>query len=164
MMVVYKFGGASVKDAWGIRNLADIASKEKENLVIVISAFGKTTNALENVLKKWMSGDKSYADLLKQTVSYHSDVLGELIPGKSDTSLQFENQVHELTGYLENTNPGEYDFEYDQIVSYGELWSTIIVAGYLNAAGIPAKWVDIRKLLLTDSRHKIGRASCRERV
>ena len=153
-MVVYKFGGASVKDAWGIKNLADIASKEKENLVIVISALGKTTNALENVLKSWMTGDESYVDLLKQTVSYHSDVLGELIPGKSDTSLQFENEVHELTGYLENTNPGEYDFEYDQIVSYGEIWSTIIVSGYLNTAGVPAKWVDIRKLLLTDSRHR----------
>ena len=153
-MVVYKFGGASVKDAWGIRNLAEIVSGVDENLVIVISAFGKTTNALENVLKKWITGNIEYHELLKQSISYHRSVLDELIPGISDTSLKLEMEVQQLSAYLEKSSPGEYDFEYDQIVSYGEVWSTIIVSGYLNTIGVPTKWVDIRKLLLTDSKHR----------
>ena len=74
LMKVYKFGGASVKDADGIRNLARIVSAEKENLVIVVSAFGKTTNALEKVLKAWISGDEEYKDFLDEIYSYHLSV------------------------------------------------------------------------------------------
>ena len=79
-MIVYKFGGASVKDAGGIRNLKEIVAAVKENLVIVVSAFGKTTNALEKVLKTWIAGDESYKELLENIYSYHLSVTDELFP------------------------------------------------------------------------------------
>ena len=79
-MIVYKFGGASVKDANGIKNLREIVSDVKENLVVVVSAFGKTTNALEMVLKTWMAEDENYKDLLDNIYSYHLSVSGELFP------------------------------------------------------------------------------------
>lgn len=79
-MKVYKFGGASVRDAGGIRNLAVITAREKDKLVVVVSAFGKTTNALEQVLKTWMAGDESYRELLDRIYDYHESVACELFP------------------------------------------------------------------------------------
>jgi aspartate kinase len=153
-MKVYKFGGASVKDAAGIKNLAKIVSKEKGNLVIVVSAFGKTTNALEKVLKVWLGGDKSYSDNLDNIYSYHASVIGDLFPSVNRAKEDLDNSFARLRDYLRKTKKSEYDFEYDQVVSYGEIWSTIIVAEYLIKSGLDAKWVDIRKYLLTDDRHR----------
>ena len=77
-MKVYKFGGASVKDAAGIRNLADCFMKNQDNLVVVVSAFGKTTNALERVLKAWITGDDGYMNLLDEVYLNHLSVINEL--------------------------------------------------------------------------------------
>jgi aspartate kinase len=153
-MIVYKFGGASVTDAKGIRNLKEIVAEVKENLVIVISAFGKTTNSLEKVLKTWITGDESYKDLLDNIYSYHLSVNEELFPkgnlGKSKIDISFAK----LEEYLKKSDAGSYDFEYDQIVSYGEIWSTIIVAAFLKNSGLKAEWVDIRGNLITDDRFR----------
>ena len=81
-MKVYKFGGASVKDESGIRNMAEIVSGVSGDLVIVVSAFGKTTNALEKVLKAWISGDDSYMNLLDEVYVYHHSVINELFTDK----------------------------------------------------------------------------------
>jgi aspartate kinase len=153
-MKVYKFGGASVKDAAGIRNLTKIVSKEKENLVIVVSAFGKTTNALEKVLKAWLDGDKSYRDHLDNVYSYHASVADELFHSGNSAKGKIDNSFSGLRNYLQTSERSTYDFEYDQIVSYGEIWSTIIVAEYLKNCGLDTEWVDIRKCLLTDDRHR----------
>jgi aspartate kinase len=106
-MKVYKFGGASVKDAAGIRNLCRIVSKEPESLVIVISAFGKTTNALEKVLKAWINGDDSYSSRLEEIYHYHQSVNNDLFNCKSDSSGKIEvsfNRLKEklLTGKKRN--------------------------------------------------------------
>lgn len=153
-MVVYKFGGASVKSAGGIRNLAGIVAKEAEKLVIVISALGKTTNSLEQILNKWFAGESEYKDLLISEIAHHKEILCELIPGESNTLSHFQSEAAKLVTYLNDSTPAEYDFEYDQVVSYGEIWSTIIVSGYLNSVAIAAKWVDIRNLLTTDERYR----------
>jgi aspartate kinase len=153
-MKVYKFGGASVKDAEGIRNLAKIVSKEKENLVIVVSAFGKTTNALEKVLKAWLDGDKNYRDNLDNIYSYHASVIDDLFPSGSPAKEETDKSFARLREYLRSTTKTGYDFEYDQIVSFGEIWSTIIVAEYLKKSGKNTEWVDIREYLLTDERHR----------
>ncbi|MFH0843172.1 MAG: aspartate kinase [Bacteroidota bacterium] len=153
-MKIYKFGGASVKDAAGIRNLAKIVSEEKGNLIVVVSAFGKTTNALEKVLKLWLEADNSYKEHLNNIFSYHSAIASDLFgsdnsePGKVDTSFA------DLRQYLIKKEKSGIDFEYDQVVSYGEIWSTTIVAEYLKSTGIKTEWVDIRRILLTDEKYR----------
>ena len=153
-MIVYKFGGASVKDAGGIRNLERIVSEEKENLVIVVSAFGKTTNAMEIVLKAWMSGDERYKDLLDDIYSYHLSVAEELFPSGDTGKDKIDISFAKLEEYLKTEKRSDYDFEYDQIVSYGEIWSTIIVAAFLKHRGLNAEWIDIRGNLITDDRFR----------
>jgi aspartate kinase len=153
-MKVYKFGGASVRDGLGIRNLAEIVSEVSDNLVIVISAFGKTTNALEKVLKAWINDDLSYRHLLDEVYSYHQSVITELFSQKGAVSGSIDNSFAALREYLSGGKKGDYDFEYDQVVSYGEIWSTIIVAGFLKTIISDVEWVDIRGILLTDDRFR----------
>jgi aspartate kinase len=153
-MKVYKFGGASVKDAQGIRNLAKIVTREKDNLAVVVSAFGKTTNALEMVLKAWMENDPKYRDHLDNVYSYHASVAGELFSAADPVRDKIADSFAGLGKYLKSTKRSSWDFEYDQIVSYGEVWSTIIVAEFLRQAGIDTLWVDARKCLLTDTRYR----------
>jgi aspartate kinase len=153
-MKVYKFGGASVKDAAGVRNLGNIVLKEKGKLVIVVSAFGKTTNALEKVLRSWLEGDNLYKDHLDNIYSYHASVAGELFTAGSPAMGRIDASFATLKEYLQSAKKGDYDFEYDQVVSRGEIWSTIIVAEYLSSTGIIAEWVDIRNSLLTDEKYR----------
>ena len=123
-MKVFKFGGASVNDAGGIKNLAHIVTNEKEDLVIVVSAFGKTTNALEKVLKSWLTGNKDYKDELDNIYNYHLSIADELLASDNLAKGRIENSFSRLNKYLTSTKASGYDFEYDQIVSYGEVWST----------------------------------------
>lgn len=153
-MLVYKFGGASVKDADGIRNLAKIVSRIKENLVIVVSAFGKTTNALEKVLKDWMAGDQGYRDSLDKIHDYHDSVISGLFTSPGQVRQKIDNYFVLLREYLESAKKEDYDFEYDQVVSYGEIWSTVIVENYLRKSGLNSKWIDIRGNLITDDRYR----------
>ena len=153
-MKVFKFGGASVKDAAGILNLFKIVSSEKENLVVVVSAFGKTTNALEKVLKSWIDGDDSYTGFLNDVHHEHQLVTNILFDRTSEIKDKIETSFKRLEHYLSTTIKGTYDFEYDQIVSNGEIWSTIIVEGYLKYAGLSTEWIDIRGFLKTDDRFR----------
>ncbi len=153
-MKVYKFGGASVKDASGIQNLKDIISHEKENLVIVVSAFGKTTNALEKVLKTWFSNDANYNVLLDEIYRSHRTITNDLFGTDHEIIHKLDNSFSYLKKYLLKEAKGSVDFEYDQIVSYGEIWSTIIVEGFLRASGMNTEWIDIRRHLITDNRFR----------
>jgi len=153
-MKVYKFGGASVKDAEGIRNLARIISAENGNIIIVVSAFNKTTNALEKVLKACLDGETVYKELLDDIYSYHLSVAEELFPTGNSGKSKIDNSFAKLEEYLVSSKKKDYDFEYDQVVSYGEIWSTIIVAEYLRDSGLKAEWIDIRGNLITDDRFR----------
>lgn len=153
-MIVYKFGGASVKDAEGIRNLSDIVSKEKENLVIVVSAFGKTTNALELVLKEWNAGKQEWINEFNEIRDFHLGVVSQLFNNSGEVELLLGKSFDELKARLSTIKPGDYDHDYDMIVSMGEVWSTIVVEAFLRSRKFNSKWIDIRKLLLTDNRHR----------
>ncbi|MCX6325988.1 MAG: aspartate kinase [Bacteroidia bacterium] len=153
-MKVYKFGGASVKDAGGIRTLAEIVSREQANLVVVVSAFGKTTNALEKVLKAWLIGENVYHSLLEETYKNHQSVIEELFTDKTAVSGKMDISFARLKEYMLSEKRRDYDFEYDQVVSYGEIWSTIIVAEYLKTNFSDVEWLDIRENLLTDDRFR----------
>ena len=153
-MKVYKFGGASVKDAAGIRNLAMIVSVESDNLVVVVSAFGKTTNALEKVLKAWLAGDNVYKSLLEEIYKNHHSIIEELFTDKTKAAGNIDNSFARLKEHLFSEKKTDYDFDYDQVVSFGEIWSTIIVAEYLTANFSDVEWIDIRENLLTDDRFR----------
>lgn len=154
-MKVYKFGGASVRNADGVRNLRKIIGDER-HLFIVVSAMGKTTNALEKVFEGVQRGDPSAsAEHVAALRAYHAGIIDDL--WHRPTRLE---RVDELFAELDRTAAGEgyapVDAElwYDRIVAYGELLSTVIVSEYLNAAGVRNRWIDMRRCLLTEQRHK----------
>lgn len=153
-MRVFKFGGASVRDAAGIKNLGDIIGSSSDHPVIVVSAFGKTTNALEKVLNQWIAGDKAYSESLKNILEYHLSSINDLQLNGHEVRNDIESSFGKLMKYLESGSRKEYDFEYDQIVSHGELWSTMIVAAYLGSRYPEVVWKDIRQYLITDNRYR----------
>jgi aspartate kinase len=153
-MKVYKFGGASVKDAEGIRNLLNIVKAEPNNLVIVVSAFGKTTNALEKVLKGWLSGEELYNTLLDEIYRGNLSVINDLFGQNSEAGAKIEVSFALLRDYLLTAFKGKYDFEYDQVVSFGEIWSTIIVAENLKMNLNEVEWCYIRENIKTDDRFR----------
>ena len=153
-MKVYKFGGASVRDAAGIKNLAKIVSSENSGLVIVASAFGKTTNDLEKVLKSWLGDEEKYMSLLDEIYEGHLTIVDELFGTGSEVKGRLDISFARLKNYLVTSVKGKYDFEYDQIVSYGEIWSTIIIEAFLKLSGMNTEWKDVRELLITDDRFR----------
>ena len=153
-MIIYKFGGASVKDAGGIRNLSEIVKLAEDKLVIVISALGKTTNALEEVSRLAMSGGEGAQVLIDKIVQYHLSIIDELLPAGNKSSSGIAASADWIKVFAVNHGSKNYDFVYDQIVSLGEIWSTTIVEEYLRAVGLNSCWIDIRKLLITDERYR----------
>jgi aspartate kinase len=158
-MKVFKFGGASIKDAASVRNIATILKQYSDSLVVVISAMGKTTNALERLLHAYRSDDKARASSeLNAMRDYHLEIARTLIPQEGHVMFgEMDNIFTGLEKRLENTPTGSYNQEYDQVVSLGEIISTIIVSNYLNYAGIENEWADARQFLKTDGTFREGR-------
>lgn len=152
-MKIYKFGGASIKDADGVRNLAQIVRKESSGpLVVVVSAMGKTTNALEKVHRAFIKLLPEKYDALQAVQSYHTDIATNLFPDeKHEIHARLGAIFSEIKARLGTDPSMDRDFEYDQIIPAGELMSSVIVHAYLNACGIPATYIDIRNVLKTDS-------------
>jgi len=153
-MKVYKFGGASINDAEGFKNLYEIVSRERSDLIIVVSAIGKTTNALEIVLKAWMAGDQAYEKYLDNIKDAHYKILVKLFSVEEDAVQLLYHAFEFLGDYLKSDKKGDYDFEYDQVISYGEIWSSILVYEYLKNRLKGVELVDIRDCLKTDNRHR----------
>lgn len=154
-MKVYKFGGASIKNAEGIKNLLKIVSKEESELIIVVSASGKMTNALEQIMGAWFDGDIRYQELLDRLIDYHNSILNGLsFSPESEAFILFNRTIDKLKSYLLKTKKGSYDFEYDQIIPYGELISSIIVFEYLKSELSGIELVDIRTCIKTDDRFR----------
>jgi aspartate kinase len=158
-MKVFKFGGASVKDANAVRNISVILKNYTEDLVVVISAMGKTTNAFEKVLNAWLLGEKdSMEEALKGIRDYHLNIVRELIEDRNHAVYEeLENIFAGIEKRLKNSPEASYNQEYDQLVSLGEIISTIIVSNYLNYTGINNQWKDARQFLKTDSNFREGR-------
>ena len=153
-MKVFKFGGASVKDAAAVRNLTGIIKSFHEDLIIVVSAMGKTTNAMELVLFHYFNQDKNLEESLMRVTDYHNSIIKDLFPPGSKVFDKVAQLFRMLEAKLGAEPTMTYNFEYDQIVSFGEILSTTIVAEYLNEAGISCEWIDIRKILKTDSTYR----------
>ena len=144
-MKIYKFGGASVRNAEGVRNLTNIVSQSGDDIVVVVSAMGKTTNALERVAEALWNNDINKAESeWRDVLSYHVDIIRDL-----NLSLAIEDWVswEQLKAYVRT----DYDELYDQVVSFGEIISTHIISAYLNAKGIDNSWLYIPDVLRTDA-------------
>lgn len=155
-MKVYKFGGASVKSAEGVRNLAQIVAAEPGRLFVIVSAMGKTTNALEGILEDFMAGRIAEAqEKMRQVESYHNSIVQELC-GNEEVPPSLLSLYREIDALLTLQKPFGKDYEvwYDRLVSYGELLSTTIVSEYLNGRELRNRWVDMRRCFITDARHK----------
>lgn len=148
-MKVFKFGGASVKDADAVRNVANILKQYNENLVVVISAMGKTTNLMERMVKAFFENSEIKWEILEYFKVFHSEVCSELFDDNR-TPRSVLHLYTTLEEKLTNTPSHDFNFEYDQIVNFGEMVSTTIVSEYMNWVGIKNKWVDIRSCLITD--------------
>ena len=154
-MIIFKFGGASVKDAVSVKNLASIIKSYTEKMVIVVSAMGKTTNALEDLTVKYFQGNGEKYTVLENIRQYHYQIAEELFSGPDDPVFGKLNViVDHLKEKLDMEPSLNYNFEYDQIVSFGEIISTTIISSYLNSTGINSEWVDIRKCLKTDNNYR----------
>ncbi len=152
-MKVFKFGGATVSNAKAIRQLASIVKSYPGNdLVVVVSAMDKTTNALEGLIKAYYNGEKKAGQLLDDIRAYHYDILPALFPDEGHAVYgEVSGWFEKLQAYMETAAVPRYDFEYDQIICFGELVSTTIVYHYLNDEGLDCKWFDARKLIRTDT-------------
>ncbi len=156
-MKVFKFGGASVKDAAGVRNVARVLTHfPGEDILVVLSAMGKTTNALERVVWDWRDG-KSVRDQVEVLRQQHVSVLHEVVPGFDEAEAWLLESFEELEELLSGTPTDRPDQDYDQIVSYGELWSTQIVSAYLSEELEVCSWMDARDLVRTDALHRSAR-------
>jgi aspartate kinase len=158
--VVYKFGGASVKDADSVRNLAEILrNRLRKNMVIVVSAMGKTTNALESILSKKLKGEDFYWNSANLK-DFHRELCMELFPEDHSVFAHVDNLFQQLNQDLEKPlKPENYDEFYDRIVSFGEMVSSRIVAEFLCFQGLIVLWQDAREVILTDSDFRFAKIS-----
>ena len=147
-----------MKDADAVRNLADIVGQHKDgDIMLVVSAMGKTTNMLENVLANFREHDgKLGFEALNEVVAYHSKIIQQLFGENANPAFveDISNLFIELWDKLQQTNC-EYDYQYDQTVCYGEIISTTIINEYLNTCcDIPIKWLDARQYVITEGNHR----------
>jgi aspartate kinase len=156
-MLVFKFGGASVKDAQGIINLAHVVKKYEGNqLLIIVSAMGKTTNALEKLTKAYIAQSDDVQPIYEEIKQYHYHILAELFEPAHPVFDEVANTFVEIDWMIEDEPHDDPDFIYDQVVSIGELVSTRIVNAYLNKAGIKSQWLDVRGYIHTDNTYREG--------
>ena len=156
-MLVFKFGGASVKDADGIINLASVVKKfEGNQLLIVVSAMGKTTNALERLTEAYFDQDGTADEVFEEIKQYHYAILEQLFDHSNTVFDDVANTFVEIDWIIEEEPHDDYDFIYDQVVSIGELVSTRIVSAYLNKAGLKSQWLDVRGYIHTDNTYREG--------
>ena len=155
-MQIFKFGGASVKDAQGVKNLAHVLKTVGySNTLIVVSAMGKTTNAMETVIANYFEAKHKLQSSLQEVKKFHNNILLDL----------FDNETHHVFGtidklfqeivlFFEHNKSPNYNFVYDQVIGFGELISTTIISHYLNEIGITNTWLDVRTFIKTDDYYR----------
>lgn len=150
-MKIFKFGGASTKDAENIKNVLSVINQTAEkDLVIVISAMGKMTNALEMVVTDYFES-KRFDDSLKSVYDFHFNITKELFPNTSHSIYsELETLFSGLNRFLKNNRSKNHAFVYDQVVSYGEMISSKIISIYFSEQGLQNTWLDVRQCIKTD--------------
>lgn len=155
-MRIFKFGGASVKDAEGIKNVFSVLEKVgHEDTLLVISAMGKTTNALEVVIKNYFEKSNELHSSLQEVKKYHYQILMDLFEDEEhDVYFAVNSHFADLEYFIRSNKSPNYNFVYDQVVSYGEIISTTIVSHYFAQAGLKNNWIDVRNFIKTDNTYR----------
>ncbi|MBF7091217.1 aspartate kinase [Flavobacterium sp. ALJ2] len=155
-MRVFKFGGASVKDAEGIKNVYDVLQKVGyEDVLLVVSAMGKTTNALEVVIKNYFEKSSELNASVQEVKKYHNQILLDLFENEKHEVFAAVNAFFsELEYFLVHNKSPNYNFVYDQIVSFGELISTTILSHFMNFMGVQTQWIDVRNFIKTNATYR----------
>jgi len=155
-MQIFKFGGASVKDAEGVKNLIKVLTTVGyDDTLVVVSAMGKTTNALEKVIDNYFNNKKELQSSIQEVIKFHNAIILDL----------FENEDHfvfnkvsgffnELSIFFDRNKSPDYNFVYDQVVGFGELVSTTIISNYIAKIGISNNWLDVRDIIKTDNYYR----------
>jgi len=163
MVQVYKFGGASVKDAEGVKNAIEIiATHQLINTVVVVSAMGKTTNLLETLVQSYVTASEETNSIYNQVKTFHLQIAKELFESGNPVFDLIENVLVELQWSLEDTPTEDYDFHYDQIVSQGEVLSSLILSAACKLSVKNSVWMDVRNILRTDNTYREGRVDYKE--
>lgn len=155
-MRIFKFGGASVKDAEGIRNVHNVLQTVGfEDVLLVVSAMGKTTNALEIVIKNYFEKSPELQSSIQEVKKYHNQILLDLFEDEKNAAFTEVNSLFSgLDHFLNQNKSPNYNFVYDQVVSYGELISTTIISHYMSFMGIKTQWLDVRNFIKTDNTYR----------
>ena len=155
-MQIYKFGGASVKDADGVQNLAKILQNVGySNTLIVISAMGKVTNALEKIVENYFFHKEKLSESIEEVKKFHYSIINELFENKNHPVYwKVDGLFAELISFLDRNKSPKHSFVYDQVVSFGELISTTIISLYLNDNNIKNTWLDVRNLIKTNDNYR----------
>jgi aspartate kinase len=155
-MRIFKFGGASVKDAAGVQNVYQVLQKTGyDDVLLVVSAMGKTTNALEVVIRDYFGKSAALKSSVQEVRKYHNQILLDLFDDDKHMVFTATNRLFaELEFFLSQNKSPNYNFVYDQVVSFGELISTTILAHYMNFMGMKTNWIDVRHFVKTDNTYR----------
>lgn len=155
-MRIFKFGGASVKDAAGIKNVYDVLQQVGfDDVLLVVSAMGKTTNALEVVVKDYFDKSASLQSSIQDVKKYHNQILLDLFEDDKNSVFKAVSDLFgELEHFFSHNKSPNYNFVYDQIVSFGELLSTTILSHYMNHRDLKTTWIDVRNYIKTDATYR----------
>ncbi len=154
-MRIFKFGGASVKDADSVKNVAHVLQQEgTKNTLVVISAMGKMTNAFENIANSFYHKEVILKENLDFVIEFHKAIINDLFEEKHQINNEVALLFGELSGFMATNKNSNYNFVYDQIVSFGELLSTKIVSAYLTEINLLNNWIDVRGLIKTDATYR----------
>ncbi|GAB5564795.1 MAG: aspartate kinase [Winogradskyella sp.] len=155
-MRVYKFGGASVKDAEGVKNVAEVLKTTGyANTLVVISAMGKTTNAMELVIKNYFENKEELQSSIHEVIKFHNEILLDLFDNEQHEVFKSVKALFdELRTFFKTNKSPDYNYVYDQTIGFGELVSTTIVSHYLNQIGLNNQWLDVREFIKTDNYYR----------
>ena len=157
-MKVFKFGGASIKDAPSIKNILEIISKyEKDNLVIVVSAMGKTTNALEKVVDSYFNDKAQLQSSISDVFNFHLNIINNLFEKNHFIFSELNTSFEKLGSFIKSNKSPSYSFVYDQVVSLGELISSKIIYEYLLKNNMDCSLIDARNCIKTNSKYRGGK-------
>ena len=157
-MKIYKFGGASVKDAQGVKQVVNVLKQTSEpSMVVVISAMGKTTNAFEKIVQSYLSKNPDLPSQITTVFDQHLSFAESLFDQSTHQVFKDIKALREeLRDFMAHNKATNHPFVYDQIVGYGEMLSTTILAPYCCDNGLPVQWLEVRTCIKTDSTFREG--------
>ena len=154
-MQILKFGGASIKNSTNIKKVADILKNiDCNNTIVIVSAIGKTTNAFENIVKLYLKDSDQFINSIIELHNFHINILKELFTENHAIYKIIKDDFIEISNFFKKNKSPNYNFIYDQIISFGEILSSKILNEYLTSIGIKSSYKDVRELIKTDSYYR----------